>query len=194
MVAFLHTKEVELLPTETDDELTALAQANREVAAGNSPAPLRCTLPVSITPWDTVRIGGIDVPDSHLTKKEVQLLELILIRGPVTVTKEQLFNALYAGRDEPELKIIDVFVCKLRKKLGEHGPKIIKTVWGRGYLRGDGYSWQAALSASAVSVDIKTREFLEVVAAECDPKRHPDELANELLQESLKALRAKLWG
>ena len=45
-------------------------------------------------------------------------------------------NHLYGGRDEPELKIIDVFICKLRKKLANaaKGNNYIETVWGRGYV------------------------------------------------------------
>jgi two-component system cell cycle response regulator CtrA len=73
----------------------------------------------------------------HLTGKEYGILELLSLRKGTTLTKEMFLNHLYGGVDEPELKIIDVFVCKLRKKLaaaqtggGEH----IETVWGRGYL------------------------------------------------------------
>ena len=44
-------------------------------------------------------------------------------------------NHLYGGMDEPELKIIDVFICKLRKKLAQAGAdNLIATVWGRGYV------------------------------------------------------------
>ena len=41
-------------------------------------------------------------------------------------------NHLYGGMDEPELKIIDVFICKLRKKLANasEGHPFIETVWG----------------------------------------------------------------
>jgi two-component system cell cycle response regulator CtrA len=72
----------------------------------------------------------------HLTGKEYQMLELLSLRKGTTLTKEMFLNHLYGGMDEPELKIIDVFICKLRKKLaaatgGEH---YIETVWGRGYV------------------------------------------------------------
>ena len=48
-------------------------------------------------------------------------------------------NHLYGGMDEPELKIIDVFICKLRKKLAAaiDGDNYIETVWGRGYVLRD---------------------------------------------------------
>ncbi len=72
----------------------------------------------------------------HLTGKEYQMLELLSLRKGTTLTKEMFLNHLYSGMDEPELKIIDVFICKLRKKLAEAtgGENYIETVWGRGYV------------------------------------------------------------
>lgn len=75
----------------------------------------------------------------HLTGKEYQMLEILSLRKGSTLTKEMFLNYLYGGMDEPELKIIDVFICKLRKKLasatgGEH---YIETIWGRGYALRD---------------------------------------------------------
>lgn len=80
-----------------------------------------------------VEVAGARV---HLTGKEYQMLELLALRKGTTLTKEMLLNHLYGGVDEPDLKIIDVFVCKLRKKLASasHGKNYIETVWGRGYL------------------------------------------------------------
>lgn len=71
----------------------------------------------------------------HLTSKEYSILELLCLRKGATLTKDVFLNHLYGGMDEPELKIIDVFVCKLRKKLMEAlgGESYIETVWGRGY-------------------------------------------------------------
>lgn len=84
----------------------------------------------------TVDVGGATV---HLTGKEYQMLELLSLRKGTTLTKEMFLNHLYGGMDEPELKIIDVFICKLRKKLGEaiDGDNYIETVWGRGYVLRD---------------------------------------------------------
>jgi len=84
----------------------------------------------------TVDVGGSTV---HLTGKEYQMLELLSLRKGTTLTKEMFLNHLYGGMDEPELKIIDVFICKLRKKLGEatDGDNYIETVWGRGYVLRD---------------------------------------------------------
>jgi two-component system, cell cycle response regulator CtrA len=85
--------------------------------------------------------GLVSVDDQpvHLTGKEYAVLELLSSHKGTTVTKEMLMNHLYGGVDEPELKIIDVFICKLRKKLGHAagGNHHIETVWGRGYLLRD---------------------------------------------------------
>ncbi len=84
----------------------------------------------------TVDVEGAAV---HLTGKEYQMLELLSLRKGTTLTKEMFLNHLYGGMDEPELKIIDVFICKLRKKLAEAtgGSNYIETVWGRGYVLRD---------------------------------------------------------
>lgn len=84
----------------------------------------------------SVDVGGKSV---HLTGKEYQILELLSLRKGTTLTKEMFLNHLYGGMDEPELKIIDVFICKLRKKLAEAtgGENYIETVWGRGYVMRD---------------------------------------------------------
>ena len=84
----------------------------------------------------TVDVEGSTV---HLTGKEYQMLELLSLRKGTTLTKEMFLNHLYGGMDEPELKIIDVFICKLRKKLSvaTGGDNYIETVWGRGYVLRD---------------------------------------------------------
>ncbi len=90
----------------------------------------------------TVEVDGEPV---HLTGKEYQMLELLSLRKGTTLTKEMFLNHLYGGMDEPELKIIDVFICKLRKKLSEAtgGENYIETVWGRGYVLRDPSSGEA---------------------------------------------------
>jgi two-component system cell cycle response regulator CtrA len=91
----------------------------------------------------TVEVKGMRI---HLTGKEYQMLELLSLRKGVTLTKEMFLNHLYGGMDEPELKIIDVFICKLRKKLkAATDHHHIETVWGRGYvLRDPGENEKAA--------------------------------------------------
>ena len=80
----------------------------------------------------TVTVGGKQV---HLTDKD-DILELLSLRKGTILTKEMFLDHLYGGVDEPELKIIDVFVCKLRKKLAQAtgGNHYIETVWGRGWV------------------------------------------------------------
>ncbi|MGP0094991.1 MAG: response regulator transcription factor CtrA [Xanthobacteraceae bacterium] len=81
----------------------------------------------------TVKLNDIPI---YLTPKEYHMLELLSLRKGSTLTKEMFLNHLYGGLDEPELKIIDVFICKLRKKLAKasSGKSYIETVWGRGYV------------------------------------------------------------
>jgi len=94
----------------------------------------------------TVEVGGARV---HLTGKEYQMLELLSLRKGTTLTKEMFLNHLYGGMDEPELKIIDVFICKLRKKLANasSGKNYIETVWGRGYVLREPSEGEARLTA-----------------------------------------------
>ena len=94
----------------------------------------------------TVEISGAHV---HLTGKEYQILELLSLRKGTTLTKEMFLNNLYGGMDEPEGKIIDVFVCKLRKKLANAsgGKNYIETVWGRGYVLREPSEDEAKISA-----------------------------------------------
>jgi two-component system, cell cycle response regulator CtrA len=81
----------------------------------------------------TVEVNGAGV---YLTTKEYKMLELLTLRKGATITKEMFLNHLYGGVDEPESKIIDVFMCKLRKKLAmvSGGDEFIETVWARGYM------------------------------------------------------------
>jgi two-component system cell cycle response regulator CtrA len=84
----------------------------------------------------TVEVNGALV---HLTAKEYETLELLSLRKGMILTKDAFLNHLYGGLDEPNVKTIDVFVCKLRKKLAEvtDGRHCIETVWGRGYTLRD---------------------------------------------------------
>jgi two-component system cell cycle response regulator CtrA len=94
----------------------------------------------------TVEVKGAQV---HLTGKEYQMLELLSLRKGMTLTKEMFLNHLYGGMDEPEIKIIDVFMCKLRKKLAgaSNGKEYIETVWGRGYVLREPHEDNAKISA-----------------------------------------------
>jgi two-component system cell cycle response regulator CtrA len=94
----------------------------------------------------TVEINAARV---HLTRKEYQMLELMSLRKGTTLSKEMFLNHLYGGMDEPESKIIDVFICKLRKKLdnASGGKNYIETVWGRGYVLHEPHDDTARISA-----------------------------------------------
>jgi two-component system cell cycle response regulator CtrA len=118
------------------DELIARIHAIVRRSKGHSQSVIR-TGRVSINlDAKSVEVEGKPV---HLTGKEYQMLELLSLRKGTTLTKEMFLNHLYGGMDEPELKIIDVFICKLRKKLSEAtgGETNIETVWGRGYVLRD---------------------------------------------------------
>lgn len=78
----------------------------------------------------------------NLTSKEYSILELLSLRKGSTLAKSHFLNHLYGGIDEPESKIIDVFICKLRRKLNAMtgGENFIHTVWGQGYVLRDNAS------------------------------------------------------
>jgi len=117
-------------------ELVARVRAIVRRSRGHSEATIRVgNIHVDLNA-KSVEVGGQGV---HLTGKEYAMLELLCLRKGTTLTKEMFLNHLYGGIDEPELKIIDVFVCKLRKKLAQAngGDHHIETVWGRGYVMRD---------------------------------------------------------
>jgi len=133
-------------------ELVARIQAIVRRSKGHSESVLRFDK-VKLN-LDT-RIIEVDSTPVHLTSKEYAILELLAMRRGAVLTKEMFLNHLYGGIDEPELKIIDVFVCKLRKKLAEAsgGTNYIETVWGRGYMlkeypTEEGFDFNAAADAN----------------------------------------------
>src|SRR5258708_4529754 len=115
------------------DELVARIHAIVRRSKGHAQSVIQTGDLVVNLDTKTVEVGGQRV---HLTGKEYQMLELLSLRKGTTLTKEMFLNHLYGGMDEPELKIIDVFICKLRKKLANasEGRNFIETVWGRGYV------------------------------------------------------------
>ena len=127
-------------------ELIARIQAIVRRSKGHSDSVIRTgRLTVNL---DT-RTVEVDSSPLHLTGKEYGILELLSLRKGTTLTKEMFLNHLYGGMDEPELKIIDVFVCKLRKKLAQatKGDNYIETVWGRGYVLRDPMEGQQSVAA-----------------------------------------------
>jgi two-component system, cell cycle response regulator CtrA len=114
------------------DELVARIHAIVRRSKGHARSVIQIGDLVVNLDTKTVEVNGAPV---HLTGKEYQILELLALRKGTTLTKEMFLNNLYGGMDEPEIKIIDVFICKLRKKLANasDGRDYIETVWGRGY-------------------------------------------------------------
>jgi len=128
------------------DELVARIQAIVRRSQGHAHSVVRAgDLSVDLN-RKTVEVNGDRV---NLTGKEYQMLELLCLRKGSTLTKEMFLNQLYGGMDEPEIKIIDVFMCKLRKKLANAsgGKNYVETVWGRGYVLRESDESQALISA-----------------------------------------------
>ena len=114
------------------DELVARIHAIVRRSKGHSQSVIRTGKLAVNLDAKTVEVDGARV---HLTGKEYAILELLALRKGTTITKDMLLTSLYGGMDEPEQKIIDVFISKLRKKLREasKGENYIETIWGRGY-------------------------------------------------------------
>ena len=95
---------------------------------------------------NAVEVDGMRV---HLTCKEYAMLELMALRRDTLVTKDMFMSHLYSGMDEPTMKIVDVFICKLRRKLSlaGAGENCVETVWGNGYVLRDPQAAGIALAA-----------------------------------------------
>lgn len=115
-----------------ESELAARIQALVRRSKGLSHSKIVLGATVLDMDSNLVTVNGQTV---HLTEKEYRILELLFLRSGSIVAKESFLNHLYGGNDEPDIKIIDVFVCKLRRKLAEAGAgNVVTTVWGRGYI------------------------------------------------------------
>ena len=118
-------------------ELMARLQAIVRRSKGHAQSVIK-TGPITVN-LDS-RTVDVSEKQLHLTSKEYGIIELLSLRKGSTLTKEMFLNHLYGGMDEPEVKIIDVFICKLRKKMDKVMPdagQCIETVWGRGYVLRD---------------------------------------------------------
>jgi len=127
------------------DELVASIQAVVRRSKGHSQSVITTGKLTVNLDAKTVEVDGARV---HLTGKEYQMLELLSLRKGTTLTKEMFLNHLYGGIDEPEVKIIDVFICKLRKKLANasNGKNFVETLWGRGHVLRDPLEEEARIS------------------------------------------------
>ena len=115
------------------DELVARIHAIVRRSKGHAQSVIQTGDLVVNLDTKTVEVSAARV---HLTGKEYQMLELLSLHKGKTLTKGMIMNHLYSDVEEPEIKIIDVFICKLRKKLAQasSGKNYIQTVWGRGYV------------------------------------------------------------
>ncbi len=134
------------------EELIARLQAIVRRAKGHAGSVIRVGRMTIDLGARTVEIDGKPL---SVTKKEYGILELLALRKGMTLTKETFLDHLYGGMDEPEHKIIDVFICKLRKKIAalagdEAG---IKTVWGRGYVLEEPAAAASGLAEDAIPFD-----------------------------------------
>ncbi len=131
-------------------ELIARIHALVRRSKGHSESVIRTGRLVVNVDTHTVEVDGQPL---HLTGKEYGILELLSLRKGTIVTKELILNHLYGGMEEPDPKIIDVFICKLRKKLtaatGED--KYIRTVWGHGHVLRDPVEEAASPRAEAAA-------------------------------------------
>lgn len=132
------------------EELIARIHAIVRRSKGHSDSIIRTGKLVVNLDARSVEISGRRL---HATGKEYSILELLSLRKGTTLTKEMFLDHLYGGMDEPELKIIDVFICKLRKKISEAsgGDNYIETVWGRGYMLKDPDHVELSDNQSAVA-------------------------------------------
>jgi len=128
------------------DELVARIHAIVRRSKGHSQSVIQTGELVVNLETKTVEVDGARV---HLTGKEYQMLELLSLRKGTPLTKEMFLNHLYGGMDEPEPKIIDVFICKLRRKLANacNGKNFVETLWGRGHVLRDPCEGEARISA-----------------------------------------------
>jgi len=128
------------------DELVARVRAIVRRSKGHAQSVIQAgDLVVNL---DTKRVE-VNAQPVYLTAKEYQMLELLALRKGTPITKEMFLNHLYGGMDEPTQKIVDVFICKLRKKLAQasNGKDYIDTIWGHGYVLREPVTEDAKLSA-----------------------------------------------
>jgi two-component system cell cycle response regulator CtrA len=127
------------------DELVARIHAIVRRSKGHAQSVIQIGELVVNLDTKTVEVNSARV---HLTGKEYQMLELLSLRKGTPLTKEMFLTHLYGGMDEPEGKIIDVFMCKLRKKLANasNGKNFVETLWGRGHVLRDPLEEEARIS------------------------------------------------
>lgn len=160
------------------DELVARSQALIRRSKGHAAAIIRVG-PIALN-LDTRSISVNDKP-IHLTGKEYRVIELLALRLGQTITKEMLLDHLYGGMDEPEIKIIDVFVCKVRAKLRKAGAAgHIRTIWGSGYQMTEEPGQELQTKPPAGGVSLPARVLAAVAAIPANQTRSTREVARAM--------------
>ena len=150
------------------EELNARIRAVARRAAGHT----RSLIEIGNMVLDlSMKQASVDGVSMRLTGKEYQILELLVIRRNAVQTKESILNYLYGGMDEPELKIIDVFICKIRKKLAAAGGPEIETIWGRGYILHDNVNAPSLIPEIADMIDNPPVHVSKMTVQEYDAMR-----------------------
>jgi len=112
--------------------LMARMQAILRRGLGHASSQLRCGNVVLDQARRTVMVEERPV---RITCREFDVLEMLMLRPGVLLTKEHFMSRAYGVEEGPDQRILDVFICKLRRKLALAGSaEIVRTVWGRGYV------------------------------------------------------------
>ena len=137
----------------------------------------------------------VDGEPVHLTGKEFDMM-LELCRSTLCRSKQNLMDALYGGMDEPELKIIDVFVCKLRRKLGEGMPhdEVIETVWGQGYKFAHDRHTVTILEPEEFPVSVSIPQALANELLEMSDGKSLDEVLVAVARDGIEPYQQRMWG
>jgi len=111
--------------------LLARLQALQRRALGHRSAEIACG---NVLLDQARRTVAVDGRPARLTRREYEVLEMLMLRRGTVIHKEACMARLYGAEEGPEARIVDVFVCKLRRKLAAAGAaEILRTVWGVGY-------------------------------------------------------------
>lgn len=134
-VAGLRVGADDYLPKPFDfDELMARIEAlhrrYRSYARGNGGA---CELSYQGLVFDKSALRlSVDGVEIELSAKERDLIAFLLSNQSKVLSRERILNAIWSSQEDPMTNVVDVYIGRLRKKLGTYGGKIA-TVRGAGY-------------------------------------------------------------